>query len=350
MHKSDTIYIAGHRGMVGSACRRLLESQGYGSLIFRSSRELDLTRQADVESFFAETRPDYVILAAAKVGGILANATHPAEFIYKNLAIQTNILHAAYRQRVRSLVFLGSSCIYPKYCPQPIREEYLLTSELEKTNEAYAVAKIAGVKMCEYYNKQHATRFWPLMPTNLYGENDRFDLEESHVLPAMIRKFHLAKLAANDDADALRRDVERFGPIPPDISEDLTLNNDLQVQNPDSVSVRLWGTGTPRRELMHVDDLARACVHVLERSEDVEPELLNVGTGEDMTIAELAETVRQVVDFKGPTVWDASKPDGTPRKVLDVSKIKALGFTPSIPLDKGVARSYAWYLAQFEGR
>lgn len=350
MNKTDTIYIAGHRGMVGSACRRQLESQGYANLVFRTSRELDLTRQADVEAFFVETRPDHVILAAAKVGGILANATHPAEFIYTNLAIQTNILHAAYRQGVRSLVFLGSSCIYPKFCPQPIREEYLLTSDLETTNEAYAIAKIAGVKMCEHYNGQYGTKFWALMPTNLYGENDHFGLEGSHVLPAMIRKFHLARLAAAGDADAIRRDAERWGSIPPDVRESLTLDDTLEVQDPAAVAVRLWGSGTPRREMMHVDDLARACVHVLERGEELPPQLVNVGTGDDMTIAELADTVRRVVGFEGPIVWDDTKPDGTPRKVLDVSRLTAMGYTPSITLEDGVAGSYAWYLAQLEGK
>lgn len=348
MNQSDTVYIAGHRGMVGSACRRLLESRGYENLVFRTSQELDLTRQAEVESFLSETRPDYVILAAAKVGGILANATRPAEFIHTNLAIQTNVLHAAYQQGVRGLVFLGSSCIYPKYCPQPIREESLLTSELETTNEAYAVAKIAGVMMCRHYNAQYGTRFWPLMPTNLYGDNDTFDLQKSHVVPAMIRKFHLAGLAAAGNSADIRKDAARFGPIPPDIRESLTLNDDWSVQNPDAVAVRLWGTGTPRRELMHVDDLARACVHVLEQTGEAEPMLLNVGTGEDMTIAELAETVRRVVGFEGPVIWDDSKPDGTPRKVLDVSKLRETGFAPAIPLEEGLTRSYAWYLAQIE--
>ena len=309
LHHEDMIFVAGHRGLVGSAIVRKLREKGYGNLLLKTRSELDLTDQAAVRAFFESERPDHVVLAAAKVGGILANSTYPADFIYQNLAIEINIIHEAWLAGVKKLLFLGSSCIYPKLAPQPLKEEYLLTSSLEPTNEAYAIAKIAGLKMCEFYNRQYGARFISVMPTNLYGPGDNFDLNTSHVLPAMIRKFHEAKLRGDD-------------------------------------AVTLWGTGTPRREFLHVDDLADACVFLLERYDG--PGFLNIGCGEDVTIRELAELVRRVVGFTGNILWDSAKPDGTPRKLLDVSKLKALGWSASTSLETGVLNTYRWYLEHGE--
>lgn len=296
--------MAGHRGLVGSALLRRLRQAGFVNLIVRTRGELDLTEQAAVERFFEKERPEYVFLAAARVGGIQANRTRPAEFIYENLAIQTNVIHAAWRHGVRKLLFLGSSCIYPKHAPQPIREEYLLTGPLEPTNQAYAVAKIAGLEMCRAYRRQYGFNAISLMPTNLYGPGDKFDLESSHVLPAMIRKFHEAKVSG-------------------------------------SARVVLWGTGTPRRELLHVDDLADAALFLMERYEGEDP--INVGTGEDLSIRELAELVRTVVGYEGEIVFDASMPDGTPRKLLDVSRLHALGWRHRIGLREGIEQTYRWF-------
>ena len=307
MLTGDGIFVAGHRGLVGSAIVRRLERGGYRNLILATRSELDLTDQAAVRSFFEARRPDCVILAAAKVGGIMANSTYPADFIYQNLAIEVNVIHQAWLSGVKKLLFLGSSCIYPRMAPQPIREESLLTSALEPTNEAYAIAKIAGLKMCEYYNRQHGARFISAMPTNLYGPGDNFDLETSHVLPAMVRKFHDAK------------------------------------ENGDR-TVTLWGSGTPRREFLYVDDLADACVFLMENYEGAE--FVNVGTGTDVTIRELAELVRRTTGFRGEVVWDGTKPDGTPRKLLDVSRMKALGWSASVGLEEGLERTYEWYVAQ----
>ncbi len=309
LHREDAIFVAGHRGLVGSAVVRKLLERGYENLLLRTRSELDLTDQTAVRAFFESERPDHVVLAAAKVGGILANSTFPADFIYKNLAIEVNIIHEAWRAGVKKLLFLGSSCIYPKLAPQPLKEEYLLTSSLEPTNEAYAIAKIAGLKMCECYNRQYGARFISVMPTNLYGPGDNFDLNTSHVLPAMIRKFHEAKTRGEE-------------------------------------SVTLWGTGTPRREFLHVDDLADACVFLLERYE--EAGFLNIGVGEDVTIRELAELVRRIVGFGGTVLWDSTKPDGTPRKLLDVSKLKALGWSASTSLEAGIVNTYGWYLEHVE--
>lgn len=309
LHHEDMIFVAGHRGLVGSAIVRKLREKGYGNLLLKTRSELDLTDQAAVRAFFESERPDHVVLAAAKVGGILANSTYPADFIYQNLAIEINIIHEAWLAGVRKLLFLGSSCIYPKLALQPLKEEYLLTSSLEPTNEAYAIAKIAGLKMCEFYNRQYGARFISVMPTNLYGPGDNFDLNTSHVLPAMIRKFHEAKLRGDD-------------------------------------AVTLWGTGTPRREFLHVDDLADACVFLLERYDG--PGFLNIGCGEDVTIRELAELVRRIVGFGGDILWDSAKPDGTPRKLLDVSKLKALGWSASTSLETGVLNTYRWYLEHGE--
>jgi GDP-L-fucose synthase len=305
MNKTSKIFIAGHRGLVGSAIVNRLQSEGFNNIICRTHKELDLTRQADVEAFFKEQRPEYVFLAAAKVGGILGNSTYPAEFIYINLSIQNNIIHASYLNGVKKLLFLGSSCIYPKHCPQPMKEEHLLSGYLEPTNEPYAVAKIAGIKMCQAYNRQYGTGYISVMPTNLYGPNDNFDLESSHVLPALIRKFHEAKIQGKSE-------------------------------------VEIWGTGTPRRELMHVADLADACVFLMQKYDD--SEIVNIGTGKDLTIKELAETVARVTGFEGALRFDTSKPDGTPLKLLDVSKINQLGWHARIDIETGIRETYDWYV------
>lgn len=304
MDPGAKIYVAGHRGMVGSAIVRRLQAGGAANLLLRTRQELDLTRQADVEAFFAAERPDYVFLAAAKVGGIHANNAYPAEFIRDNLAIQTNVIHSAHANGCRKLLFLGSSCIYPRDCPQPIKEEYLLTGPLEKTNEAYALAKIAGIQMCQAYRRQYGFDAICAMPTNLYGPGDNFDLETSHVLPALIRKFH---------------DAARDG----------------------SPSVTLWGTGAPRREFLHVDDLADAAVFLMRRYSDAG--IVNIGTGTDLSILELAEMIAELTGFRGRIEFDASKPDGTPRKWLDVSRLQALGWQNAIPLQQGLARTVDWY-------
>lgn len=307
MDRSARVFVAGHRGLVGSAITRRLRAAGYDNLILRTRRELDLTDQAAVRRFFSDEEPEHVVLAAAKVGGILANNSYPGDFIGENLMIQTNVTEAALRAGVRSFLFLGSSCVYPKHAPQPMREEHLLTSALEPTNEWYAVAKIAGIKLCQAYRRQHGFPATCLMPSNLYGPNDNFDLATSHVLPALLRKFHEAKVARAD-------------------------------------RVVVWGSGTPRREFLHVDDLADAVAFLLERGEA--HDLLNVGVGADQTIRELAETIRDVVGFRGALEFDASKPDGTPRKLLDVSRLAAMGWKPKITLREGLERTYRWYLEE----
>ncbi|MFH1580684.1 MAG: GDP-L-fucose synthase [Pseudomonadota bacterium] len=326
MNKNASIYIAGHTGLVGSALVRKLKEKGFQNLITRGHAELDLTRQSDVEAFFQEEKPEYVFLAAAKVGGILANNTYPAEFIYTNLAIQTNIIHAAWKTGVKRLLFLGSSCIYPGNCPQPMKEEYLLTGPLEPTNEPYAVAKIAGIKMCQSYNRQYGTNYIAVMPTNLYGPNDNFDLETSHVLPAMIRKFHLAKLAANGDREAVMKDQARFGLIPKD---DIMANPAV---------VNLWGSGSPCREFLHVDDVADACVFIMLASRT--PALINIGSGREISINELALLIKDIVGFEGNVVFDKTRPDGTLQKLLDVSRLTSLGWKPKISLKDGIRSTY----------
>ncbi|MEK0290642.1 GDP-L-fucose synthase [Caldifermentibacillus hisashii] len=305
MKKDAKIYVAGHRGLVGSAILRKLQVDGYTNLVYRTSQELDLRDKNQVDRFFEEEKPEYVFLAAAKVGGIVANNEYPADFIRDNLMIQINVIDAAYRNGVKKLLFLGSTCIYPKFAPQPLKEEYLLTGELESTNEPYAIAKIAGIKMCQSYNRQYGTKYISVMPTNLYGPNDNFDLHTSHVLPALIRKFHEAKE-----------------------------NNALYVE--------VWGTGTPRREFLHSDDLADACVFLMNNYEG--NEIINVGVGEDITIKELAEKIKNIVGFKGEIKFDTTKPDGTPRKLVDVSKINALGWKANISLDEGLQKVYQWFL------
>jgi len=308
MDKLSKIYVAGHRGLVGSAIVRKLTSLGYKNIVTRTSEELNLIRQADVDTFFSMERPDYVFLAAAKVGGIMANATYPGEFLYDNLMIQSNVIEASHRYDVKKLLFLGSTCIYPKMASQPLKEEYLLTGELEPTNEPYALAKIAGIKLCSAYNKQYGTNYMSVMPTNLYGPQDNFDLEKSHVLPALIRKIHEAKVNAEP-------------------------------------TVSVWGTGTPLREFLYVDDLADACVYLMERY-DVQDigEFVNIGTGEEVSIRELAEKLSQVIGFKGELLFDKTKPDGTPRKVTDVAKLQGLGWKSKIALEEGITNAYEWYV------
>ena len=306
MDKAAKIYVAGHRGLVGSAIVRQLEREGFANLVTRTSSQLDLRNQGASSAFFQEERPDYVFLAAAKVGGIVANNSYPADFIYDNLMIQNNVIHAAYQNGVTKLLLLGSSCIYPRLAPQPIREDSLLTGPLEPTNEPYAIAKIAGIKMCQSYNRQYGTRFICAMPTNLYGPNDNFDLTTSHVLPALIRKFHEAKAAGAGE-------------------------------------VTVWGSGTPYREFVHVDDVAQASLFLMQQYEEWDP--INVGSGVELTIGELAQKIGQVVGFTGEIRFDTSKPDGTPRKLCDVSKIHGLGWQHRIDLDAGLKDTYAWYLA-----
>lgn len=309
MHKEAKIYVTGHRGLVGSAILRRLRAEGYSNIVTRTHQELDLTNQQAVYRFFEIERPEYVFLAAARVGGILANSTYPADFIRENLLIQTNVIDAAYRCGVKKLLFLGSSCIYPKFAPQPIKEEYLLTGILEPTNEPYAVAKIAGIKMCQSYNRQYGTNFISVMPTNLYGPGDNFDLHTSHVLPALIRKFHEAKMTG-------------------------------------APHVVVWGTGTPRREFLHVDDLADACLFLINNYDS--SEIINIGVGEDLTIAELAKLVREVVGYNGKILFDTTKPDGTPRKLLNVSRMFSLGWRPRIPLKEGIYSTYQWFLKNYK--
>ena len=301
------IYVAGHKGMVGSAIERALTNQGYTNIIKRTSKQLDLTDKLEVDHFFATEKPDYVFLAAAKVGGILANNTYPADFLFQNINIQNNVIHASLVNKVKKLLFLGSSCIYPKHAPQPIKEEYLLTGALEATNDAYAIAKICGIKMCQAYAKQYGVNFINAMPTNLYGKNDNYHPEHSHVLPALIRKIHEAK-----DTGA--------------------------------AEVTVWGTGTPKREFLYADDLAEACIHLMKvyNSSDI----VNIGTGEDLTIKELATSISKALEYEGNLVFDVSKPDGTPRKLLDVSKIKNTGWEPKVGLDEGVHLAYKDYLQQ----
>jgi len=305
LEKESKIYVAGHRGMVGSAIVRKLTSLGYTNLLTRTSAELDLRNQQQVADFFDVEKPEYVFLAAAKVGGIVANNTYRADFLYENLAIQNNIIHGSYLNKVKKLMFLGSSCIYPKLAPQPLKESYLLSGYLEPTNEPYAIAKIAGIKMCEAYRAQYGCNFISVMPTNLYGTNDNYDLVNSHVLPAMIRKFHEAK-------------------------------------EKDASEMTLWGTGSPMREFLHADDLAEACLFLMENYN--ESELVNIGTGEDVTIKNLAALVKQIVGFQGNIIWDTSKPDGTPRKLMDVSKLHGLGWHHKIALEDGIKLAYQDFL------
>ncbi len=347
MEKTSKIYVAGHQGLVGSAIVRKLNSEGYTNIITRTHGELDLIRQEQVETFFKKEKPDYVFLAAAKVAGIWGNNLYPAQFIYENIIIQTNIIHASYLYEAKKLLFLGSSCIYPKLCPQPIKEEFLLSDYLEPTNEPYAIAKIAGIKMCQSYNRQYKTRYVSVMPNNLYGPNDNFNLETSHVLPALIRKFHLAKLAAAGDWEGVQKDETAHGPIPDDIKTSIGLDpitNQPINQSTHQPSVILWGTGSPRREFLHVDDLSDACLFLMSHYEESEP--INIGWGKDQTIYNLAETICNIVGYEGAKKWDSGKPDGTPRKLLDVSRLTAKGWQAKISLEDGIRQVYRWYLGE----
>ncbi len=348
MNPDERVFIAGHRGMVGSAVVRLLKKYDFSKIITRSHAELDLTDQAGVRQLFREEKIDRVVLAAAKVGGIHANNTYPAEFIYSNLTIQNNIIHEAYMAGVRDLLFLGSSCIYPKHCAQPMQEEYLLTGPLEPTNEPYAIAKIAGIRMCEAYNRQYGTRYRSVMPTNLYGPGDNYHLENSHVIPAMLRKYHLAKLALEKDLAAIVEDENRYGTIPADICTAIGYSaRDKTLDRNHVPHVILWGTGSPRREFLHVDDMAAACFHVmqLEQAHFMGENLsyLNIGSGRDITIKEIAELIADLVGFAGETQYNSSQPDGTPRKLLDTSKINSLGWQPRFSLREGLQNAYDSY-------
>lgn len=356
MNKDAKIYVAGHRGLVGSALVRQLKARGYQNLVLRTHAELELRDQDAVQAFFAAEKPEYVILAAAKVGGIHANNTYPAEFIHDNLVIQTNIIHSAWQHNVARLLFLGSSCIYPKDCPQPMKEEHLLTGPLEPTNRPYALAKIAGIEMCHAYNRQYGTRYIAVMPTNLYGPNDNYDLNNSHVLPAMIRKLHLAKLAQQGGVAGIMQNEANLGKIPADVKAMIGLESNAPVTQSSVLrprnSVVLWGTGTPKREFLYSDDMADACFYLLEQPEqkltllfnEERPPLVNIGSGEDLTIRELAEMVAEVVGYKGKLIFDSGKPDGTMRKLMDVSRLKEMGWSATTSLRNGIDAAYQSYM------
>ncbi|SCY87146.1 GDP-L-fucose synthase family protein [Desulfoluna spongiiphila] len=364
MNKGSKIYVAGHRGLVGSAIVGCLERDGFNNIVTRTHAELDLTRQDQVEAFFVQARPEYVFLSAAKVGGIMANSTYPAEFIYQNLIIAANVIHSSYKTGVKKLLNLGSSCIYPKLAFQPLKEEYLLTGELEPTNEAYALAKISAIKLCRYYNQQYGTNFISVMPTNLYGPGDNFNLETSHVLPALIRKMHLGKCLQMGDLDALRADLDRRpiegidGSVPEKQILSILNKYGISVEHNDersdlhsvmnstsSVVVSLWGTGSPFREFLHANDLADACVYLMQKYNANElGEFVNIGTGVDLMIKELAAMVVDVVGYKGKVSWDQTKPDGTPQKLLDLTKLQSVGWKSSISLKDGLENSYKSYV------
>ena len=367
MEKDSKIYIAGNTGLVGSAIVRKLKAEGYTNLVFTPYPEYDLRNQQQVEDFFRREKPDYVFLAAAKVGGILANSTYPAEFIYDNLMIATNVIHASYKYGAKKLLNLGSSCIYPKLAPQPLKEEYLLTGPLEPTNEPYAIAKIAAIKLCRYFNEQYGTNFISVMPTNLYGPGDNFNLETSHVLPAILRKMHLAKCFGNNDWDSIRKDLnkrpiehidgnssdqaiikilEKYGIYRSTSIPSLKNKKEISVNSCNSwtVSLKLWGTGTSRREFLYVDDLADAVVFLMNNYNATDiGEFVNIGMGKDITIKELAEIVKEIVGFKGEIEWDTSKPDGTPQKLLNVERIHKLGWKAKISLKDGIIADYKEY-------
>ncbi|WP_028374508.1 GDP-L-fucose synthase family protein [Leeuwenhoekiella sp. MAR_2009_132] len=372
MNKDSKIYIAGHRGLVGSAIVKNLKSKGYANLVYRSSSELDLRDSNQVAAFFQTEQPEYVFLAAAKVGGIVANNTYRADFIYENLMIQNHVIHQAYKHAVKKLLFLGSTCIYPKVCPQPMKEEYLLTDVLEYTNEPYAIAKIAGIKMCESYNLQYGTNFISVMPTNLYGPNDNFDLEKSHVLPALIRKMHLGKALEQNNWDSLKADLNKL-PIE-GVDGNATEQEILDIlkkygirsssllgggQEGDVVQVEIWGTGKPMREFLWSEDMADACVFIMEnrdfqdvvpngvKESHTKPEIrnthINIGTGEDISICDLAHLVKKTVGFNGELYFNTDKPDGTMKKLTDVSKLNDLGWEYQVKLEEGIKEAFNWY-------
>lgn len=348
MEKTSKIYIAGHRGLVGSAIWRKLESLGYSNLIGRTSSELNLICQSECEKFFETEKPDYVVLAAAKVGGIIANSTYPADFIYQNLMISSNVIHSAYKFGVKKLLNLGSSCIYPRLAPQPMKEDCLLTSELERTNEAYAIAKISAIKLCRYYNEQYGTNFISAMPTNQYGIGDNFNMETAHLLPMLIRRFHLAKLFANSDFAAINVDLQRFK-LGWGLDEKLNDNNLEEILANIGVyqnKAVVWGDGSVYRELMSSDDLADGCVYLLENKDykDV-GELVNITSGTDIQLKDLIELTARIVGYEGTIEYDKTKPNGTPRKLMDATKIKSLGWSPKILLEDGIKTTYDWYLS-----
>ena len=364
MKHSSKIYLAGHRGLVGSAIKSNLEAKGYNNIIIRTHKELDLTNQQSVAEFFEKEKPEYVILAAAKVGGIVANNTYRGEFIYENLMIQNNVIHQSYVNGVKKLLFLGSTCIYPKNCPQPMKEEYLLTSELEYTNEPYAIAKIAGIKMCESYNIQYGTNYIAVQPTNLYGPNDNFDLEKSHVLPALIRKIHLGKALENNNWETIKKDLNKLpieGVTGENSKEEILnvlsqygINHKEQNDGISNLEVEIWGSGKPMREFLWSEDMADACVHLMQNTnfkdtyapaaKEIRNTHINIGTGKEISIKDLAETIKKTVGFKGKLYFNTSKPDGTMRKLTDSSKLESLGWKYTIELEEGIKKMYEWYL------
>lgn len=360
MEKKSKIYIAGYRGLVGSSIKRNLEKKGYSNIILSDLEDFDLQDQSAVENFFRIKKPEYVFLAAAKVGGIWANKTYPAEFIYNNLIIQTNVINAAHKFGVKKLLFLGSSCIYPKLAPQPMKEESLLTSPLEPSNEAYAIAKIAGLKMCRYYNEQYGTDFISVMPTNLYGKGDNYNLENSHVLPAMIRKFHLAKALSENNYELIKEDIKTnpINGIDENSSQEeiksklrsfgILSNSSKHTINDSQITVKLWGSGSPKREFLFVDDLADAVVHLMENySYNDIGEIINIGVGKDITIKELADKIKKIVGFDGAIEWDKDKPDGTPQKLLDVSRLEKLNWKAKYSLEDGIIKTYKHYTQSY---
>ena len=370
MDKNAKIYVAGHRGLVGSAIVNNLKQKGYNNFVTKTHKELDLTNTSEVAAFFEKEKPEYVFLAAAKVGGIMANNTYRGEFIYQNLMIQNNVIHQSYLHKVKKLLFLGSTCIYPKNCPQPMKEEYLLTDILEFTNEPYAIAKIAGIKMCESYNLQYDTNFISVMPTNLYGPNDNFDLEKSHVLPALIRKIHLGKALENDDWESIKKDLDKL-PVE-NINGQASKEEILEIlskygisKTDNEIKIEIWGSGKPRREFLWSEDMADACVHIMEkvdfkdilqqqfgvaRFDPYNPEMeirnthINIGTGEDISIKDLAYKIKEIIGFKGVFEFNTQKPDGTLVKLTDPGKLHRLGWKHRIELAEGIGKIYEWYL------
>lgn len=349
MNKEDKIYLAGHTGLVGSAIFRKLKAEGFNNIITRDLKDLDLCNQAAVEAFFASEKPDYVILAAAKVGGIMANSTYPADFIYQNIMIAANVINASYKYGVKKLLNLGSSCIYPRLAPQPMKEDCLLSSELEGTNEAYAIAKISAIKLCRYYNVQYKTNFISVMPTNQYGEGDNFNMETAHLLPMLLRRFHLAKLLKAGDFEGIKKDLGKYKlgwglDEKIDFKDTASITKALEGIGAYADRVVVWGDGSPYRELMNSDDLGDACVYLMQNKDyDQIGELVNITDGTDIQLKKLIEMVKEVVGFEGEIVYDTTKPNGTPRKLMDATKIKSLGWSPKVELKDGIKKAYKWY-------